>query len=178
MAKPSDLQELGDDELVARIRESDRSDLRPFDMLVQRYEERVVTNCRHISGSPADAPDLAQEVFLKAYFAIGKLESGAAFGAWIGRIKVNHCLNFLKKVKGKDFVDIQDPVVQMEEQVWVRPAQERDVQRGDDREAIGRILGLDRGAVSVKASSGNLAGDEGAGRSISARVVATLRAAS
>ena len=48
----------------------------------------------------------------------------------------------------------------------------------DMRDAIARILGLDRGAVSVKASSGNLAGDEGAGRSISARVVATLGAAS
>lgn len=47
----------------------------------------------------------------------------------------------------------------------------------DMRDAIARVLDLDRGAVSVKASSGNLAGDEGAGRSISARVVATLRAA-
>ncbi len=48
----------------------------------------------------------------------------------------------------------------------------------DMRDAIARVLGLDRGAVNVKASSGNLAGDEGAGRSISARAVATLRAVS
>jgi 2-C-methyl-D-erythritol 4-phosphate cytidylyltransferase/2-C-methyl-D-erythritol 2,4-cyclodiphosphate synthase len=48
----------------------------------------------------------------------------------------------------------------------------------DMRDAIARVLDLDRGAVNVKASSGNLAGDEGAGRSISARAVATLRAAS
>ena len=43
------------------------------------------------------------------------------------------------------------------------------------RDAIATILGVDRHAVNVKASTGNLAGDEGAGRSISARVVATLR---
>jgi 2-C-methyl-D-erythritol 2,4-cyclodiphosphate synthase len=43
------------------------------------------------------------------------------------------------------------------------------------RDAIGGILGLETGTVNVKASSGNLAGDEGAGRSISARAVATLR---
>ncbi len=43
------------------------------------------------------------------------------------------------------------------------------------RDAIARVLGLDAGSVNVKASTGNLAGDEGAGRSISARAVATLR---
>ncbi|MEI7743337.1 MAG: 2-C-methyl-D-erythritol 4-phosphate cytidylyltransferase [Chloroflexota bacterium] len=43
------------------------------------------------------------------------------------------------------------------------------------RSAIAGVLGIDDGAVNVKASTGNLAGDEGAGRSISARAVATLR---
>jgi 2-C-methyl-D-erythritol 4-phosphate cytidylyltransferase/2-C-methyl-D-erythritol 2,4-cyclodiphosphate synthase len=46
------------------------------------------------------------------------------------------------------------------------------------RDAIGAVLALPAGSVNVKASSGNLAGDEGAGRSISARAVATLRDAS
>jgi 2C-methyl-D-erythritol 2,4-cyclodiphosphate synthase len=46
------------------------------------------------------------------------------------------------------------------------------------RAALAAVLGLEPGAVNVKASTGNLAGDEGAGRSISARAVATLRAAS
>ena len=44
------------------------------------------------------------------------------------------------------------------------------------RDAIAAALGLDPGAVNVKASTGNLAGDEGAGRSIAARAVVTLRA--
>jgi 2-C-methyl-D-erythritol 4-phosphate cytidylyltransferase/2-C-methyl-D-erythritol 2,4-cyclodiphosphate synthase len=46
------------------------------------------------------------------------------------------------------------------------------------RDAIAGMLGLPATAVNVKASTGNLAGDEGAGRSISARAVATLRGAS
>jgi 2-C-methyl-D-erythritol 4-phosphate cytidylyltransferase/2-C-methyl-D-erythritol 2,4-cyclodiphosphate synthase len=46
------------------------------------------------------------------------------------------------------------------------------------RDSIAAILGIEPGAVNVKASTGNLAGDEGAGRSISARAVATLRTAS
>ena len=44
-------------------------------------------------------------------------------------------------------------------------------------DAIAGVLGIEPGAVNVKASTGNLAGDEGAGRSISARAVATLRGA-
>jgi 2C-methyl-D-erythritol 2,4-cyclodiphosphate synthase len=43
------------------------------------------------------------------------------------------------------------------------------------RAAIATTLGIGEQAVNVKASSGNLAGDEGAGRSISARAVATVR---
>ena len=42
------------------------------------------------------------------------------------------------------------------------------------RDAIARLLGLPANAVNVKASTGNLAGDDGAGRSMSARAVATL----
>jgi 2-C-methyl-D-erythritol 2,4-cyclodiphosphate synthase len=46
------------------------------------------------------------------------------------------------------------------------------------RDAIAAIVDIEPTAVNVKASTGNLAGDEGAGRSISARAVATLRTAS
>lgn len=45
------------------------------------------------------------------------------------------------------------------------------------RRAIAGLLGVDEGVVNVKASTGNLAGDEGAGRSVSARVVASVRSA-
>ena len=45
------------------------------------------------------------------------------------------------------------------------------------RAAIAGLLGVDPSAVNVKASSGNLAGDEGAGRSISAVAIASLEAA-
>jgi 2C-methyl-D-erythritol 2,4-cyclodiphosphate synthase len=43
------------------------------------------------------------------------------------------------------------------------------------RAAIAAALGIDARDVNVKASSGNLAGDEGAGRSIAARAIATVR---
>jgi len=45
------------------------------------------------------------------------------------------------------------------------------------RDAIAGLLGIPPAAVNVKASTGNLAGDEGAGRSMSARAVATIEGA-
>ncbi len=102
---------LSDDELVARVRASDRTDLREFEQLMQRHAPRVAANCRHLSGSATDAEDLTQEVFVKAYFKLDRFEGRGSFGAWIGRIKVNHCLNHLKKTKRMRFDDIDDPVV-------------------------------------------------------------------
>jgi RNA polymerase sigma-70 factor (ECF subfamily) len=140
MARISELNTLTDEELVARVLESDRSNLGAFDVLVERHEERVITNCRHISGSPADAPDLAQEVFIKAYFGLDRFEGRGTFKAWVQRIKVNHCLNFLKKKKGKSFLDVNDPTVEGEHQVWVAPGAERNLAREGDREIIESVL--------------------------------------
>lgn len=102
---------LSDEELLDRQRDN-QWDSRPFAELVQRYERFVRANCRSITGSPSDAEDLAQEVFVKAYFALERFERRASFRTWIRRIKVNHCLNFLRKSRGVAFVDIAEPGVE------------------------------------------------------------------
>jgi RNA polymerase sigma-70 factor (ECF subfamily) len=50
-----------------------------------------------MSGNPADADDLAQEVFLTAWRAIGSFRSGSSFYTWLYRIAVNASLTFLKR---------------------------------------------------------------------------------
>jgi RNA polymerase sigma-70 factor (ECF subfamily) len=95
--RPTARPDASDEELVTQARESLRGDVTAFETLVTRYESRVVTNCRFLTGSPADAEDLAQEVFTKAYFALRKFEGRSSFGTWVHRIKVNHCLNHLDK---------------------------------------------------------------------------------
>jgi RNA polymerase sigma-70 factor, ECF subfamily len=96
-----------DEILAARVRD-DRYDTRPFDVLVHRHKGFVVSNCRVLTRSDADAEDLAQEVFVKAYFGIHQFEERGGFRAWIKRIKVNHCLNFLRKGRGRQVVDIDE----------------------------------------------------------------------
>lgn len=98
--------ELPDGELVALARDAVEGDTRPFEALVRRYQGKVVTNCRYLSGSPSDAEDLAQEVFVKVYFGLSGFEGRASFETWVQRIKSNHCINFVKK-KRLDTVDLE-----------------------------------------------------------------------
>lgn len=97
-----------DAELVALAQAAMPGDTRAFDELVRRHERRVLVNCRVITRSPANAEDLAQDVMVKAYFALKRFEGRSKFSTWVNRIKVNHCLNFLQKRAGKQFVDIDD----------------------------------------------------------------------
>lgn len=102
------MRSLTDTELVAHAQAAVAGDTRAFDELVRRHERRVLVNCRVITRSPSNAEDLAQDVMVKAYFAIKRFEGRSKFSTWINRIKVNHCLNFIAKRKGKHFVDVDD----------------------------------------------------------------------
>ncbi|MBT8403116.1 MAG: sigma-70 family RNA polymerase sigma factor [Gemmatimonadetes bacterium] len=131
-----------DEELVERIRSSDRSDLREFEELMNRHAPRVMTNCRHLTGSSTDAEDLTQEVFVKVFFRLDRFEGRGAFGAWIQRIKVNHCLNHLKKQKRRRDVGLDDPSVATAEQLHTPARADAALESWDDRAVIGEVLGL------------------------------------
>ena len=90
-----------DADLVARARRAPGGDTRAFDELMARHRSRVVANCRDLT-SGNDAEDLAQEVLVKAYFALKKYEHRAKFSTWLYRIKVNHCLNHRRAGKRHD----------------------------------------------------------------------------
>lgn len=96
-----------DDDLVARAKSDGERDSRPFEVLVRRHQGHVVANCRILTRSAADAEDLAQEVFVKAFFGLRKFEGRSQFRTWVQRIKVNHCLNYLRKQRGAS-VSIDD----------------------------------------------------------------------
>src|SRR5262245_58873725 len=97
-----------DDDLVRQTLKAGAGDRRAFEILVKRYQARVVANCRHITRDFNYAEDLAQEVFVKAFFALNRFEGRSSFKTWLQKIKVNHCLNHLKAKQGKVFVDVDD----------------------------------------------------------------------
>ena len=99
-------ESLTDEALVARIRASPRDDVQHFDTLLRRHRARIVANCRYLTGQPDQAEDLAQEVFVKAYFALDGFRGGSSFRTWLQRIKVNHCLDHVKARRSRPaFVD-------------------------------------------------------------------------
>ena len=100
--------ELSDEDVLERHRAAPEGDLRAFELLVNRHEGHVRANCEFISGHREEARDLAQEVFVKAYFALQTFRGESAFRTWLRRIKVNHCLNHVAKRKTDDDVPLSD----------------------------------------------------------------------
>ncbi len=80
--------------LVARARDGDRV---AFDELVLRHEDRVYNMALRMLGNADDALDLAQEVFLSAYRALGAFESKSLFSTWLYRVTVNRCRDELRR---------------------------------------------------------------------------------
>src|SRR5215470_147921 len=76
------------------IAASQRGEREAFDQLVLRYQRDVYRLCYRYVNNHDDANDLAQEVFLKAYKAIGRFRGDSSFSTWLYRIAVNTCLNF------------------------------------------------------------------------------------
>ena len=126
--------------LVERILEAPDGDTRAFEDLVQRYSKNVVANCRYITRSSIDAEDLAQDVFVKAYFAIRSFERRSKFRTWLQRIKVNHCLNHLKKNEGRSFQDLDDVEATASGPLSTEPRVWRRIEAAHERERIERVL--------------------------------------
>lgn len=97
-----------DDQLIARAQEGDSHS---FDLLVRRYQRKIYFLAYRMVKNHDAADDVAQETFIKAYFAIKSFRIGYSFYTWLYRICVNLSINFLKRQK------LVIPESQFEEQV-------------------------------------------------------------
>src|SRR6476619_5724896 len=86
-----------DEELLQAARNAPEGDLRAFEQLIALYQKRILADCVYLTRDASNSEDLAQEVFVKAYFALRAFEGRSSFRHWLQRIKVNHCLNYIKK---------------------------------------------------------------------------------
>jgi len=81
-----------DHELVERVQGGDK---RAFDILVRKYQHKIVNLISRYIHDPSEAQDVAQEAFLKAYRALPAFRGDSAFYTWIYRIAINTAKNFL-----------------------------------------------------------------------------------
>ncbi len=81
------------------IRRSQQGDQAAFELLVRKFERRVFGLIYQMVRSPSEVEDIAQEVFTKLYFSLPQFRLEASFEAWLYRITVNQCYDFLRKRK-------------------------------------------------------------------------------
>ncbi|HUA66314.1 MAG TPA: sigma-70 family RNA polymerase sigma factor [Alphaproteobacteria bacterium] len=91
--------------LVDRAR---HGDLKAYDELVRRYQERIYATVYHMTSNHEDANDLAQESFVKAFQALKSFKGGSSFYTWLYRIAVNKTINFLKQRKNRQHMSLND----------------------------------------------------------------------
>lgn len=79
-----------DSELVDQVRHGDKQ---AFDLLVQKYQFKILKLVNRYVNDPSEAMDVAQESFIKAYRALDKFRGDSAFYTWLYRIAINTAKN-------------------------------------------------------------------------------------
>ena len=97
-----------DAELVKRVQAGDKS---AFDLLVRKYQSKILNLIGRYISDPALAMDVAQETFIKAYRGLKNFRGDSAFYTWLYRIAMNTAKNFLASRNRRAYdnrIDIHD----------------------------------------------------------------------
>lgn len=129
-----------DEDLLQEARNAPEGDLRAFEQLVLRYQSRVIANCRYITRDQNNAEDLAQEVLVKVFFGLRRFGGRSSFGGWLNRIKINHCLDHLRRQGSRSFVGIEEQHVNEFDQLKDLATAERLPEAISDQQRIAEVL--------------------------------------
>jgi RNA polymerase sigma-70 factor, ECF subfamily len=86
------------------VRRAQAGDKEAFEELVRRHQHRVFAVAGGILRRREDVEDIAQQVFVKAYFSLKRFDQRAAFSTWLYKITVNECWDLLRKKKVRPLV--------------------------------------------------------------------------
>ncbi len=95
--------------LVERVQNGDRS---AFDLLVLKYQHKIVKLIMRYVRDPSEALDVSQEAFIKAYRALPRFRGDSAFYTWLYRIAINTAKNHIVSASRKPLdydLDLQNP---------------------------------------------------------------------
>jgi len=101
-------EQSSDQDLVERVQQGDK---RAFDLLVRKYQNKIVHLVTRYLHDPVEAQDVAQEAFIKAYRALPSFRGDSAFYTWLYRIAINTAKNYLVAQNRRpptDDIDAQD----------------------------------------------------------------------
>ena len=83
-----------DVQLIQRFQEGDSE---VFNLLYRRYHDRIYGVICSMILNREDALDISQDVFLKAYQALGNFKRASQFYSWLYRIAINRCIDFMRR---------------------------------------------------------------------------------
>jgi len=118
------------DEFSRTIASAKRGDLAAFEAVMRQYERLVLGVALRLLGNLEDAQDASQEVFLKLYRNLGKVEAAGNYSGWLYRVTVNVCHDQRKR----------KPAVSPMEDAWDVASQEADPQRRTAEAEERRVL--------------------------------------
>ena len=146
-----------DRELVRRAQGGDKE---AYEELVHRHQHRVFAVAGGILRRREDVEDIAQQVFVKAYFSLKRFDQRAAFSTWLYKITVNECWDLLRKKKVRPLLyesDLSEEQAQQRVERLLEGLDERDRMmlvlkevEGFAIEEIAEILDLNANTVKVR----------------------------
>ena len=130
------------------VRRAQREDKEAFEELIRRHQHRVFAVAGGIVRRREDVEDVAQQVFVKAYFSLKRFDQRAAFSTWLYKITVNECWDMLRKRKVRPLVYEADLSEEQARQVISSAEKSKDEpdisERLEARQRVERLLdGLD-----------------------------------
>jgi RNA polymerase sigma-70 factor, ECF subfamily len=129
-----------DRELVRRAQANDKE---AYEELVKRHQQRVFAVAAGILRRHEDIEDIAQQVFVKAYFSLKRFDGRAAFSTWLYRITLNECWDLLRKKKVRPLLYESDLSAEQAQRVASSESDDTgpDIrQRLEDRQRVDRLL--------------------------------------
>jgi RNA polymerase sigma-70 factor (ECF subfamily) len=124
-------REIEDRDLILQVR---RDNVEAYNLLVSRWEKRIYNYLLRLVKNKEDALDLSQDVFLKAYQNLRKLEDPGRFAPWLYRIAHNEAYSMLRKNRPETDLD------GTEAEVWAEPGPGRRMLPMEVRLAVERAL--------------------------------------
>jgi len=123
------------------VRRAQRGERRAFDLLVIRYQGRILSVLNRYTRNSADAEDAAQETFLKAYRGLKQFRCESAFYTWLHRIALN-CAKSLLKTRACAFAGPTWDVLARSDDMSELPSQLRDAATPDQVTCAGEMRDL------------------------------------
>src|SRR5580700_11395045 len=96
----------GRDERRDTVAAARAGDLDAFELLMRQHERLVLATALRLTGNMADAQDISQEVFLRLYKNLSKVQAANALPAWLYRVTVNACHDLRRRKPAQSPVEM------------------------------------------------------------------------